>query len=373
MIEVLASFALAVGVLCAICGGLAALLILADGYFNDYGVCEIRINDDAEKCLKIEGGMSLLSALGSRKIFIPSACGGRGSCGLCKLRVTEGAGPLLPTETPHLTPGEQKNATRLSCQLKVRGDMAIEIPESLFKIKEYQARCEKVEKLTHDIRRLRFKLLDPETISFTPGQYIQLECPPYRLTSEPVYRAYSIATDPGRNHIVELVVRLVPDGICTTWIFEELREGDQVKLNGPYGDFRLDTESRNEMIFIAGGSGMAPFLSILKQMEQAGDERKCRYFFGALTKRDLFCLEEMRELEGALADFKFIPALSQPADDDQWEGETGLITEVVARHYRECSSQQAYLCGSPGMIDACIKVLQERKMPETAIFYDKFA
>ena len=365
------TFFTAIGILCAICGVLALLLVIADRYLNDYGVCKISINDGSKE-LEVAGGESLLGTLGGEKIFIPSACGGRGSCGLCKLTVLEGAPPVLPTEEPHLTAEEKKNNVRLSCQIKVREDMRIEIPEELFAIKEYEAVCESIKDLTHDIKHVRFKLEDPAEIKFTPGQYIQLECPAYKLTPEPVYRAYSMATDPKDKTHIDTVIRLVPNGICTTWVFEYLTEGTRTKLNGPYGDFKL-SENDKEMIFIAGGSGMAPFLSILKQMEYAEDSRKCTYFFGALSKKDLFCLDEMKAFEEKLPNFTFVPALSQPAEDDDWDGETGLITEVVGAHYEDCSDKEAYLCGSPGMIDACLKVLTDRGLPEEGIFYDKFA
>lgn len=357
--------------MCAICAVLAAALVVADTYVNNYGTCRIDINDGSET-LEIEGGETLLGTLSSQKIFIPSACGGRGSCGLCKLKVKSGGGQLLPTEEPHLSKEEIKDNVRLSCQLKVREDMAIEIPEELFNIKEYAAAADKIEDLTHDIKLVRLALQDPPEISFAPGQYIQLECPQYKLNPEPVYRAYSVASDPADKEHLELIIRLVPEGICTTWVFEYLEEGQEVTLNGPYGDFYIH-EGESEMIFIAGGSGMAPFRSILAELERQECKRTIRYFFGALTAKDLFYLDEMKVYEDKLADFKFIPALSEPAPEDNWEGETGLITEVVGRHYQDCSDKQAYLCGSPGMIDACIKVLDERGLTEDNVFYDKFA
>ena len=366
----MALFFTAVGILCVICGVLAAALVLADRYVNNYGLCRIDINNGSES-LEVEGGDTLLGSLGAQKIFIPSACGGRGSCGLCKLKVSSGGGQVLPTEEPHLSKAEIADNIRLSCQLKVRNDMAIEIPEELFKIQEYLATVQSITDLTHDIKLIRIALREPAEISFTPGQYIQLECPPYKLNPEAVYRAYSVASDPADSGYIDLIIRLVPDGICTTWVFEFMEERQQITLNGPYGDFYI-REGESEMIFIAGGSGMAPFRSILAELERKGCQRPIRYFFGALTARDLFCVEEMKAYENRLHDFKFIPALSEPAPEDKWEGETGLITEVVGRYYQNCSDKQAYLCGSPGMIDACINVLKELDMGEDNIFYDKF-
>jgi len=366
------TFLIAIGVLCGISALLAAALVLADRYLNNYGVCRIDINDGSRQ-LEADGGGNLLSVLSTRKIFIPSACGGRGSCGLCKLKIVAGGGPLLPTEEPHLSAAERAADVRLSCQVKVRNDLRIEIPEELFNIREYRAVVERIEELTYDIRKITLTLQDPPAIKFVPGQYVQLECPAYKMSPEPVYRAYSVASDPDREHQIELIVRLVPKGICTTWVFEFMQEGDRVKFNGPYGDFRIRAESRREMIFIAGGSGMAPFCSILARMKKEGNTRKTTCFFGAKSRRDLFYVDKMRRFEQELPDFTFVPALSEPAAEDKWDGAVGLITEVVGNHCRDCSDVEAYLCGSPGMIDACLRVLQERGMTAEFIFFDKFA
>ncbi|HRR34136.1 MAG TPA: 2Fe-2S iron-sulfur cluster binding domain-containing protein [Kiritimatiellia bacterium] len=360
---------IAVGVLCAINTGLALLLMLAAATLGRVGPCRITIN--GEKEMTVAGGRSLLATLKDERIFIPSACGGRGSCGLCKVTVLEGAGPLLPTETPWLTPEEQKANIRLACQVKVRRDLQIRIPDELFQVKQYRARVADLTDLTHDIKQVTLDLEDPPEIHFKAGQYIQLEVPPYALTDEPVYRAYSVASGPADTRRIELEIRYVPNGICTTYVHKHLRVGDTVTLNGPYGEFGL-TDSDAEMLCIAGGSGMAPIKSILTEMARTGNPRRCRYFFGARARRDLFLLEFMRELEKTLPDFRFIPALSNPDPADHWEGEVGRVTEVVARHVRDASQAEAFLCGSPLMIDACIQVLREKGMPESKIFYDKF-
>ncbi|MBM4163831.1 MAG: 2Fe-2S iron-sulfur cluster binding domain-containing protein [Lentisphaerae bacterium] len=361
---------LAVGILCAINTGLALLLMLAEAVIVDTRDRSITINDT--QIVTVPGGRPLLAALKDRKIFIPSACGGRGSCGLCKVTVIEGAGPLLATETPWLTAEEQKSGVRLSCQVKVRRDLRIRIPEELFAVKQYQAEVATLSDLTHDIKQVTLKLLDPPEITFTAGQFVQIEVPPYALTDEPIYRAYSVASDPCQPSQIELEIRYVPNGICTTYVHKHLKVGDRVTLNGPYGTFGLRPTGR-ELIFIAGGSGMAPIRAILLEMARTQNPRPCRYFFGARAKRDLFLVEEMRRIETELPSFRFIPALSAPDPDDRWEGETGLITEVVGRHVTNAAQAEAYLCGSPLMIDACIQVLREKGMPEENIFYDKFA
>ena len=366
MIELL----IAVGVLCAINTGLAVLLMVADATVADIG--ERRVTVNGTKVLTVTGGRPLLSALKERQIFIPSACGGRGSCGLCKVAVLEGAGPLLPTELPWLTPEEIKANVRLACQVKVRRDLSVRIPEELLSVRQYLTRVDGLSDLTHDIKQVTLALLEPPAIDFKAGQYVQLEVPPYALTDEPVYRAYSVSSDPGETGRIELEIRYVPGGICTTYVHKHLKVGDTVTLNGPYGSFGLRPTGR-EIICIAGGSGMAPIKAILLEMERTKNPRPCRYFFGARARRDLFLTDRMRELETSLPNFRFIPALSAPEPEDAWAGETGLITEVVGRHVADASQAEAYLCGSPLMIDACIQVLRAKGMPESNIFFDKFS
>jgi len=358
------------GVVCAINTVLALLMVVADATIANYGECTLTIND--ERTLSVRGGKSLLSTLKDEAIFIPSACGGRGSCGLCKLRILEGAGDLLPTELPWLTGKEREEQTRLSCQIKVKGDLRLVIPEELFSVKQYTTRVLAIDDLTHDIKRVRLEIADPPEIEFTAGQFVQFEVPEYELTDEPVYRAYSIASSSLNKKEVELEIRLVPSGICTTYVFKYLQVGEQITINGPYGDFSVrDTDA--DIIFIEGGSGMAPVKSILCDMESNGSPRKATYFFGARARRDLFLVDEMRRLEQVLPDFTFIPALSEPDPGDDWSGETGLITDVVDRTITTTDDTEAYLCGSPLMIDACVKVLKRKGLTEDRIFYDKFA
>ncbi len=364
------TFFIAVGSLCAICGILAILLVIADRYLNDYGICKLIINRGARE-EEVEGGDTLLGSLNSIGLFIPSACGGQGSCGLCKLKVSAGGPPLLPTEEPHLDATEIKENVRLCCQLKVHEDMELEIPEELFNIREYKGTVESLTDLNHDIKRLRIALPAGDEIDIIPGQYIQIETPKYKKTPEPIYRAYSIATDPLDKTHIDLCIRLVPDGLCTTYVFEHLKEGDAITLNGPYGDFVL-SDTDKDILFIAGGSGMAPFLSMLAHIKNEKIPRNVTYFFGARAKRDLICLEQMAAFEAAMPNIKFVPCLSEPMPDDNWCGETGLVTDVMKHHCPDLAQMEAYLCGSPGMIDASIAALTANGMPEEAIAYDKF-
>ncbi|MBD3237579.1 MAG: 2Fe-2S iron-sulfur cluster binding domain-containing protein, partial [Candidatus Eisenbacteria bacterium] len=337
----------------------------------NYGPCTIDINDGSRE-LEVIGGDSLLIALRKEGLYLASACGGRGTCAFCKAKILEGGGPVGPTEEPLLSAQEIAEQVRITCQVKVRNDMRIAVPEALLNVREFRGRVEKIEDLTHDIKLLRIKLLEPQQIRFVPGQYIQLEAPPYGKSKETVFRAYSIASPPEDEGYIELMIRLVPEGICTTWVFEHLKEGDEVTFTGPFGEFRLsDTEL--EMIWIAGGSGMAPFWSILRHLERQGAGRPTTYFFGAVTERDLFLVEELEAYAEKLPWFRFVSALSGEVSD-AYQGERGLITDVVGRHLEgNPAEREGYLCGSPGMIDASIRVLNEHGIPDERVYYDKFA
>lgn len=359
-----------IGAICGVSTVLAIIMVIADATIANYGDVKVRINDDKE--VVVSGGRPLLGSLMEQKIFIPSACGGRGSCGLCKVKVTSEAGDYLATELPWISEEEKKQNIRLSCQLKIKKDISIQIPEELFNVKEYSTEVVSLRDLTYDIKEVTLKLMEPGEIKLRAGQYIQFQVPEYELSKESIYRAYSVASQPSVTDRVELEIRLVLNGICTTYVFNHLKQGERITINGPYGEFFL-RESEREIVFIAGGSGMAPIKAILYDMREKGIKRKATYFFGARAVKDLFLVEEMRELESSLEGFTFIPALSEPAEEDNWKGETGLITEVLDRHLGTGDDTEAYLCGSPGMIDASIKTLTKNGIPEELIFYDKFA
>jgi len=233
----------------AINGVLAVLLVIAERYLANYGECKIQINDQKE--IQVNGGTSLLSALSSQKIFLPSACGGRGTCAYCKCKVQNGAGPLLPTEVPFLTQTEIESQIRLSCQVKVKQDLQISIPEALFAIQKFDSEIELIQDLTYDIKLIRLKLLEPDHIQFKAGQYVQLVSQPYGKVKGSVQRAYSIASPTYETGIVDLMIRLVPEGICTTWVHEVLKEKDHVQIIGPMGDFKMH-EGEGEIIMVAG-------------------------------------------------------------------------------------------------------------------------
>jgi len=350
--------------------GLAVIIMVAEFFLNNYGECEIDINN-GDKVLKVAGGSSLLSTLSGQKIFIPSACGGKATCGMCKVQVLEGGGSVLPTEAPYLSPKELEQQYRLSCQVKVKTNIKILVPEELFSVREFQTTLTKLDQLTHDIKGLRLKLRDEDRIAFKAGQYVQFYTKPYGKVKETVYRAYSIASPPSEDGYVDLIVRQVPNGICTTYVHTALKEGDDVKISGPYGEFYLRGDCK-ELVMIAGGSGLAPIRSLILDILEKKLDLKMTFFFGAVTKRDLYNLDELGELAANHPNFRFVPALSKPTPEDNWTGEVGLITEVVDRFIPDGLDKEAYLCGSPGMINACLNVLSKKGIPENKIFYDKF-
>jgi Na+-transporting NADH:ubiquinone oxidoreductase subunit F len=360
---------IAVLVVAALSSALAIMLLLSEAVLINYGICTITINDEDE--LEVEGGKTLLQTLMDQEIFVPSACGGRGSCGLCKVKILEGAGPVLPTEEPQLTDEEMDNNMRLSCQVKVRKDLSIELPEEVLDLEQYEVEVAEIIDLNYDTRKIRLDLIDPEEIEFTPGQYIQLEVPPYGKTPEPVYRAYSIASPRPQKDQIELIIRRAPGGICTTYIFELLEEGEHLNMNGPYGEFYLRDTDR-EIIFVAGGTGIAPILSILDQMAREEIERKATLFYGANEMRDFYLQDELKTYEDKIPNFTYVPVLAQPKPEDEWEGETGLVTEPLDDRIEDASQQEFYLCGSPGMIDAIIDALEPEGLTEDRTFYDKF-
>ena len=266
--SILVSIGVSVGFLLITGMILALLLILAEKKILNYGTCCIDINE-GERKLEVPGGGSLLSTLGENNIFIPSACGGRGTCAYCKVQVIEGGSMIGPVEEPYLVPEERKNQVRLSCQVKVRKDIKIRVPKELLSVRKYKGKLLHKRPLTYDIVELRIELLEPKTIEFVAGQYVQLESEEYD-GNDRVMRAYSMSSPPSDKNHIELMVRKVPSGICTTWVFEHLKEGQEVVFSGPYGKFRLSNTDA-EIIFIAGGSGMGADLGNFEGYKGKGE------------------------------------------------------------------------------------------------------
>lgn len=344
----------------------ALLLTLANKTIGDYGIVKLTINKEKE--YDVKGGSTLLSTLIDEKIFIPSACGGKGSCGYCKVEVYEGGGPVLQTELGLLTEDEVDNNVRLSCQCKVKEDIKINIAEELFNIKEINGRVLEIENLTEVIKRIKIEM--KEDFAFKAGQYIQFKAPKYDGNREEVYRAYSIASSPNEKNFIELLIGYVKDGIATSYVHQHLKEGDMVNLNGPYGDFYYQ-ENQREMIMVAVGTGMAPILSILKYMQENNIKRRVIFYFGAKTEDDLFMLDYFQRLEDELYDFSFIPCLSRA--DDKWTGFKGRVNNALERDIDSGENKEAYLCGNEPMINSVVETLEAKGIGGNRIYFDKFS
>lgn len=330
------------------------------------------VDINGQKQIKVQGDQSLYNALAANDIFIPSACGGRAVCGYCKVKVTKGGGAVVIAELPFLSEQELRDNIRLSCQVNICNDISVEIADPILCRRQYKCRCSEIEQLTSDIKRFRFDLVRPKSINFVPGQYIQLLTPVYFEGGEEVYRTYSIASDPADKSAIELIIRRVPNGISTTYCFDHLKVGDATRFNSPGGDFHL-SDAESPILFIAGGSGMAPIRCILGDMRNTGNKRKATYYFGANKVSELFMLDEMKQFENDIESFRFVPVVASPDKDEQWDGLTGLVTEAVERDIENAANCEAYLCGSPGMIAASGKVLTNLGVPDDKMFYDNFA
>ncbi len=358
---------------------ITVVLAIARRFLADYGESKVSVNKEKE--LTVQGGGSLLELFANNDIFIPSACGGKATCGHCKVKILSGGGQILPTEEIYINNREKESGIRLACQVKVRGELDVYIPEHLLEAGRYRTVVQNITELTHDIKQIDFEILEPNEMNFKPGQYIQIKVPG---TDE--YRAYSIASPPSRKNGFQLNIRLVPGGLCSTYIHHVLEVGTEMDITGPFGDFYLNEKSEKGIICIAGGCGMAPVRSIIYHLAERGMPRKLIYFFGARSKRDIFYTEEFRILQEKFPNFTYVPALSEPQAVDKWEGEVGLITHVlekyidnadeyevyIAGRHEDISILEAYLCGPPPMIDAAIHVLTRKGMKDDEIYYDKF-
>lgn len=357
-------------VIAAVGAVLALLLEIAASYIVNYGERNILVNE--ERNLVVAGGSPLLFTLMSKGIFVPSACGGKGTCAECKVRILEGGGSVLPTETPYLDKNQLENNVRLSCQVKVKQDMKIEIDEELFLIREFRARVDKIEDLTRDIKGVDLKILSSEEgITFKSGQYVQLQIPPYKLSGTSEYRAYSIASSSEDHQHIKLVITKVEGGVVSTYVHDYLKEGDEVTIRGPFGDFFL-RESRRDILFVATGSGLAPVMSILHQIEKENIHRKTTLFFGDRRPDDIYFREQIMKWEKSMDHFTFVPVLSRTTEEDRWEGEKGRVTDLIQKYIPDNAHVDVYLCGSPAMVDSSSQLLRQKGIPEARVFYDKF-
>jgi len=392
---------------------LVSLLLYAKAKLLPSGEVNLNIND--EKDMVVSPGSTLLTTFGENKILLPSACGGGGTCGMCKCQITEGGGDILPTEKPYFSRKEQQNNYRLACQVKVKQDMKIEIPKEILGIKKWECEVISNHNVATFIKEFVVKLPEGETLDFRSGGYIQIDVPKIEVpfkdmdiekeyhedwdkfdmwdlkmkNPEETYRAYSMANHPAEGNIVMLNIRIatppwdrakngfmnVNPGICSSFIFSR-KPGDKVMVSGPYGEFFIQ-DTKREMMFIGGGAGMAPMRShIFDQFKTQGTDRKATYWYGARSKREIFYEDEFIDLEKQHDNFSFNIALSEPMEEDNWEGYVGFIHQVIfdeyLKNHEEPEDIEYYLCGPPMMNDAVQKMLYDLGVPDEMIEFDDF-
>jgi Na+-transporting NADH:ubiquinone oxidoreductase subunit F len=401
---------LGVAVFVLVIVSLVMVLMVAKSKLVAAGDVTITVNEDPDKAITTRAGNTVLNTLAAQKIFIPSACGGKGTCGVCKVSVIEGGGALLPTETSHVSRGEARNGVRLSCQVKVKQDMAIELEPEIFDVSKWQCRVRSNRNVATFIKELVLELPEGEAVPFRAGGYIQIECPPHvvkysdfdiedeyrgdwdkfdmwRFVSKvdaPVTRAYSMANYPGDEGIIMLNVRIaspppnmpnVPPGVMSSYIFN-LKPGDETTISGPFGDF-FARETDNEMVFIGGGAGMAPMRShIFDQFYRIRTDRKVSFWYGARSLREAFYQNDFDEIEDSNKNFEWHLALSDPLPEDNWTGDTGFIHQVVFDNYLgnhpAPEDLEYYICGPPMMNQAVTNMLLDLGVEPESIMLDDF-
>ena len=393
----------------AIVLSLVVVILIAKRFLVASGNVAILIND--QKRLSVPAGGKLLGALADNGIFVSSACGGGGTCAQCKVWVHEGGGDILPTEKSHINKKQAREGMRLSCQVAVKQDMKIEVPPEVFETKKWQCTVRSNDNVATFIKELVLELPAGEEVGFKPGGFIQIEVPPHVVeyknfevqeeyhedwdkydiwrfkssVNEQVFRAYSMANYPGEEGIIMLNVRIAtppprapegtPPGQVSSYIFN-LKPGDKCTISGPYGEFFI-RETKNEMIYIGGGAGMAPLRShIFELLKERHSDRKISYWYGGRSMRELFYVDEFRELEEKNPNFKFNIALSEPMPEDNWTGYTGFIHQVLLEKYLKDHPApediEYYICGPPLMLQAVLKMLDDLGVEPENILFDDF-
>lgn len=391
---------------------LVAVLLFARKKLTPQGNVKLKIND---RELDVAPGGTVLSTLATQNIFLPSACGGGGTCAMCKCQVLEGGGSILPTETGYFTRKEQQNNWRLGCQVKIRQDMTIKVPEEVMGIKKWECEVVSNRNVATFIKEFVVRLPEGENLNFQSGGYIQIDVPKVEVdfknmvieeqfrdewdkfglwdlkmkNTEETYRAYSMANHPAEGNIVMLNIRIatppwdrakgkfmnVSPGICSSYIFSR-KPGDKVMVSGPYGEFFIkDTE--REMVYVGGGAGMAPLRShIFHLFHTLKTGRKVSYWYGARSKREIFYEDEFRKIEEKFPNFQFNIALSEPQKEDNWNGYVGFIHQVLYDNYlskhEEPEEIEYYMCGPPMMNDAVQKMLYDIGVPDEMVDFDDF-
>jgi Na+-transporting NADH:ubiquinone oxidoreductase subunit F len=392
---------------------LVAMLLYAKSKLTASGTVKIKINDEKE--VEVSPGSTLLSTLSQEKLFLPSACGGGGTCGLCRCQVLSGGGSILPTELGFFNRKQVHDNWRLGCQVKVREDLEIHVPEEVLGIKKWECEVVSNRNVATFIKEFVVKLPPGESLNFKSGGYIQIDVPPYEMSFRDIeveaqfrdewdkfnmwdlkmenttetFRAYSMANHPAEGNIVMLNIRIatppwdksagtfknVPSGICSSYIFSR-KPGDKVIVSGPYGEFFIK-DTNHEMVYIGGGAGMAPLRShIFHLFQTLKTGRKVSYWYGARSKREIFYEQDFRTIEQHFPNFKFNIALSEPVAEDKWQGYTGFIHQVLYDEYlsklEAPEDIEFYLCGPPMMNDAVQKMLYNLGVPNEMVDFDDF-
>jgi Na+-transporting NADH:ubiquinone oxidoreductase subunit F len=391
---------------------LVSVLLVARDKLSPKGEVNLHIND---RDLTVSPGSNLLSTLSGNGIFLPSACGGGGTCGMCKCQIIEGGGSILPTETGFFTRKEQHDHWRLGCQVKIRENLTIKVPESVMGIKKWECEVISNKNVATFIKEFVVNLPEGESLDFDPGGYVQIDVPKYESkfsdfliedqfksdwdqfkmwdlkvkNNEETYRAYSMANYPAEKNLIKLNIRIatppwdnvrnqfmnVPSGLCSTYVFSR-KPGDKVVISGPYGDFHIKNTG-SEMVYIGGGAGMAPLRShIFHLFRTLKTVRKVSYWYGARSLREVFYEDEFRAIEKQFPNFTFNLALSEPLPEDNWTGYTGFIHRVLLQNYlckhEEPEDIEYYFCGPPLMNAAVIRTLDSLGVPKENIAFDDF-
>ena len=402
------TFTLGVALFTLIVISLVTLIIFAKSKLVSTGDVNITIN--GEKTITVPAGGKLLQTLAAQKLFVPSACGGGGTCAQCRVKIHSGGGSILPTEEGHINKREASCGDRLSCQVAVKQDMQIEVPEEVFGVQKWRCKVRSNDNVATFIKELVLELPEGEDVNFRAGGYIQIEAPAYSLSykefdvgeeyhsdwdrfkiwdftsdvPEALERAYSMANYPGEKGIVMLNVRIaspppgssgIPAGKMSSYIFN-LKAGDEVTISGPFGEF-FARETKKEMVFVGGGAGMAPMRShIFDQMDRLHTDRKVSFWYGARSKREMFYVEDFDRLQANNDNFTWHVALSDAMPEDQWTGYTGFIHNVLFEEYlknhpapEDC---EYYMCGPPIMNQSVINMLLDLGVDREDIMLDDF-
>lgn len=346
---------------------LCSLLTIASRMLRQAGSSNLEINGQTKQ---VDCGQTLLNSMAQQEIFLPAACGGKGTCGRCEVKVEQGGGDPTSLETLQLGPARIAALSRLACQVKVRGDLRVLIPEALMAARSFRVNLQTARMVGENIRIMTFALQDGQEISFQAGQYLQVV---FNQPWERVLRAYSLSSPPSEKKWFSLDIQLVEGGLVSSYL-HSLEPGDSIMVTGPFGDMALQPGHLEiPVVLIAGGVGLAPIRSIVARFQQDGFRNPVMLFHGARSRAGLYCEDEFRSLARSFSGFRYFPALSQPMLEDGWTGERGMIHQVLEKHLGSVTvGTSAFICGPKPMMQAVTKVLVAKGLPSDRILTDPF-